>query len=105
MAWPYHEEPISETEHQHIRNASGVLYELCEKARGTPDEDRVSEEHDAMMRLRRRNEQVEESNKDLVAALKALTASVFVAEGDETPELSTAIRMTVDAINKAQGRS
>lgn len=66
MAFPFHEEPISEAEQDLIRKVSGDLYGLCEQARGTPDEDRVSEEHDAMMRLRRRSEQVEETHKALM---------------------------------------
>ncbi|AII27767.1 hypothetical protein B9J07_12880 [Sinorhizobium sp. LM21] len=63
MAFPFREEPITAEEHELIRQASGALYRRCEAVRGQPNEDQVCDEHDAMMRLRRRNEQVE---KDLV---------------------------------------
>lgn len=98
MAWPYREEPITDEEHQHIRDASGVLYELCEKARGTSYEERVSEQHDAMMRLRRRNEQVEEDLNQLLEALKAIDADICMVSAN--PEN---LRLVRDAISKAEG--
>ncbi len=42
---------------------------------------------------------------DLLKALKALSASVFVADAPQAPDLSSAIKMTIEAIKKAEGRS
>lgn len=42
---------------------------------------------------------------DLLDALKALSASIFVSDAPQVPDLSSAIRMTIDAIAKAEGRS
>lgn len=42
---------------------------------------------------------------ELLEALKALSASIFVPNDDRSPELSTALEMTVSAIAKAEGRS
>lgn len=41
---------------------------------------------------------------DLLQALKALSASIFTPDADQSPELSAAIKMTIDAISKAEAR-
>lgn len=42
---------------------------------------------------------------DLLEALKALSASIFFPADSQSPELRSAIEMTVSAISKAEGRS
>lgn len=43
-----------------------------------------------------------DANTDLLAALKALSFSIFAPGDDRSPELSTALEMTVSAITKAE---
>lgn len=42
---------------------------------------------------------------DLLEALKSLSASIFVPNDERSPELTTALEMTISAIAKAEGRS
>jgi len=69
MTFPFSEEPITAEEERLIGKASGHLFNRCREAVGTSYKDQVGAEHDAMMRLRRRHQQVE-------AALAAQAADI-----------------------------
>lgn len=86
---PFSEGPITDEEQHLIGKASQALYHRCEQSRGKPEEKQISAEHDAMMRLRRRHQEVEAA---LAATQRSTELSAIAVEngvrwpGDPAPQ-------------------